>query len=92
MTFDQLIEYNMRNIFFEIHTQNVVEELVPETVLLKNRTWAYFWINSLKCYETKVLFIVCPSQGLPRCIKTKVLATRFYVVYCFFKKQKEACN
>ena len=38
MTFDQLIEYNMRNIFFEIHTQNVVEELVPETVLLKNRT------------------------------------------------------
>ena len=29
MKFGQLIEYNMRNIFLENHTQNVVEKLVP---------------------------------------------------------------
>ena len=31
--FDQLIEYNMRNIFLEKHTQNVVEELFPDPLL-----------------------------------------------------------
>ena len=29
MKFDQLIEYNIRNIFLGNHTQNMVEKLVP---------------------------------------------------------------
>ena len=33
MKFGQLIEYNMRNIFLENHTQNVVEKLVPDPFL-----------------------------------------------------------
>ena len=33
MKFDQLIGYNMKNIFLENHTQNVVEKLVPDPYL-----------------------------------------------------------
>ena len=40
MTFDQLIEYNMRNIFFEIHTQNVVEE--PRDRFIKKSNLSLF--------------------------------------------------
>ena len=36
MKFGQLIEYNMRNIFLENNTQNVVEKLFPDT-FLKNQ-------------------------------------------------------
>ena len=36
MNFGQLIECNMRNIFLENHTQNVVEKLVPDH-FLKNQ-------------------------------------------------------
>ena len=40
MTFGQLIECNMRNIFLEKnHTQNVVETLVPDP-FLKSKNWA----------------------------------------------------
>ena len=40
-------QYNMRNIFLENHSQNVVEKLFPDPYL-KNQNWAYLWINSLK--------------------------------------------
>ena len=33
MKFGRLIEYNMRNIFLENHTQNGVEKLVPDPFL-----------------------------------------------------------
>ena len=33
MKFGQIIEYNMRNIFLENHTQNVVERLFPDPFL-----------------------------------------------------------
>ena len=33
MKFGQLLEYKMRNIVLENHTQNVVEKLVPEPFL-----------------------------------------------------------
>ena len=36
MKFVQLKEYNMRNIFLLIHAQNVVEKLVPDS-LIKNQ-------------------------------------------------------
>ena len=31
--FGQLVEYNMRNIFVENHTQNVLEKLFPDPYL-----------------------------------------------------------
>ena len=48
MKIGQLIECNMRNIFMENNTQNVVEKLVPDT--LKNQNWPYLLMNSLKFY------------------------------------------
>ena len=30
MKFSQLLEYKMGNIFLEIHTQNIVERIVPD--------------------------------------------------------------
>ena len=33
-------------------------------------------------------FIVCPSGGLPKYIKIKMLTTCFYLKLSFFKKQK----
>ena len=33
MKFGRLIEYNMRNIFLENHTQNWVKKLVPDPFL-----------------------------------------------------------
>ena len=36
MKFVQLIGYNMRNIFLENHTQNVVEKLVPDPLIKIN--------------------------------------------------------
>ena len=71
--------------FLTKHIQNVVEKLVSDC-FLKNQNWAYLWMNSLK--YIKFVFIVYPSQGLPKYINTKVLTTCFYFIYSFFKKQK----
>ena len=47
MKFDQLREHNMKNIFVENHTQNVLEKLFPDPYL-KKQNWAYLWINNVK--------------------------------------------
>ena len=44
MKFGQLIEYNIRNIFLENHTQNVMERLFPDAFL----EYQKLWINSLR--------------------------------------------
>ena len=49
MTFGQLIEYNMRNIFQDNHTQNALGQQVPDP-LIKNKNFPYLWINCLKSY------------------------------------------
>ena len=55
MKFDQLIEYNMRNIFSKIHTQNMVKKIFLETFIKKlNRV--YLWINSLKLCNLFLLY------------------------------------
>ena len=58
MKFGQLIEYSMKNVFLEKHTQNVVETLFPDP-FLKSQNWAYLRINSLKFYT--VCFYCMPS-------------------------------
>ena len=72
--FGQLIEYIMRNIFHEKLCTKCGGEISPR-LILKNWNWADFWINSLKFYS--FVFIACPSRGLPKRIKTKVLTTCF---------------
>ena len=53
MKFDQLIEYNMRNIFVEKSYSKCAREIIPRPLskiepYLKNQNWAYLWINSAK--------------------------------------------
>ena len=55
MKFDQLIEYNMRDIFLKNHTRNVVEKLFPDP-FLKNQNLPYLWINILKFYTVFLLY------------------------------------
>ena len=81
--FGQLIECNMRNIFLEKSSKNVMEKLVPET-FLKNQNWTYLWINSLKCYT--VCFYCMASWGLWKYIEIKLQTTCFHLILSFFKK------
>ena len=54
--------------------------------ILKNENWAYLWINILTFYV--VFFIVCPSRGLSKYVKTKFQTTCFYFISSFLKKTK----
>ena len=77
--------YNMRNMFPDKTYTKCGGKTSPR-LLSKNQNWAYLWMNSLK--YIKFVFIVYPSQGLPKYINTKVLTPCFYFIYSFFKKQK----
>ena len=57
MKFGQLIGYNMRNIFVQNHTQNVLEKLFPGP-FLKNQIGVYLWINSLKFYTVCLYYML----------------------------------
>ena len=85
MKYGQLIEFNMRNIFLENHTQNMVEKLFPDP-FVKNQNRGYLWINSLK-FNT-VCFQCMPSSGLPKYFQAKLQTTCFYLIQRFSKKQK----
>ena len=89
MNLGRLIENKMINIFLKNNTQNMMEKLVLDP-FMKNQNREYLRINSLKCYE--VCFIVCPSRGLSKYIKPKVLITCFCLIKSFFIKQKEIWN
>ena len=52
----QFIEYNLQNIFLENHAQNVMQKLFPDP-FLKNKNWAYLWINILKLHILFFLFV-----------------------------------
>ena len=86
MKFGQLIEYNMRNIFLENHTQDVVEKLSPDP-LLKNENWAYLLINYLKFYT--VCFYHMPSWGYQNMLRlsSKPLAITSYKAFLKNKKR-----
>ena len=66
MTFGQLIEYNMRSIFIENHSKNVMKKLAPDR-FIKNRNWAYLWINSLMFY--KFVIIIYHVDGYQNILK-----------------------
>ena len=63
-----------------------MEKLVPNP-FLKNKNWAYLWVNSLKFYT---VYLYCiPSWGLSSYIETKLQTIWFYFLYSSFKKQKK---
>ena len=72
MKFDQLIEYNLRNIYLEELNKNRMEILVPNP-FLKHQNWAYLWINSLKFCT---ICFYCMSKL--RTTKSHVMITCFY--------------
>ena len=90
MKFGQLIQYNTR--------QNFVEKLYTkyggETILrpyLKNQNLDHI-SGSIVYYKFIVCFSCMPSSGLSKDIETKPHTTCFYLIYSFFKKQKEVWN
>ena len=86
MKFDQLIEHSMRNIFLEKSYTSLTEKLFPDP-FLKNRIWAYIWINILKFY---IFYSYClPSWGLSKVIETKFQTTCFYLK-AFLKNKKRS--
>ena len=86
MTFGQLIEYNMRSIFIENHSKNVMKKLAPDR-FIKNRNWAYLWINSLMFY--KFVIIIYHVDGYQNILKLscRPIGITSYKA-CFFKKKR----
>ena len=75
MTFGQLIQYKVRNIFLKNDTQYVAGKLFPEH-FLEDQNWAYLWINNLKLH--KICFDWILSWVLSKYIETKLQTTCFY--------------
>ena len=48
MTFDQLIEYKMRNVFLEKSYTKSGGDTIPRPISKKSKLNIYPWINSLK--------------------------------------------
>ena len=58
MKFGWLIGYNMRNLFLEIHTQNVVKKLFPDPFLkIQNQSFSHF------------IYILCQVVGYRNVLK-----------------------
>ena len=85
MKYDQLIEYNMRNIFFQKSYRKYSGELFPDPCL-KYKNWAYLWINSVKFLT--VCFYCMLIRVLSKYSEIKLRAICFYSRSSFFKKQK----
>ena len=77
MTFGQLLEYNMRTIFLEKSCSKCdAKAIVPDSFIkikFEHVSWSTVW-NVLE-----FIFIVCPSQGLPKYIKISVQTTCSYL-------------
>ena len=76
MKFDQLIEYNIGNIFLEKLYTKYVGEFISDH-FLKNQIWAYLWINSSKFYTA--YFYCMPNWRPSWVIELKLQTTCFYL-------------
>ena len=74
LTFGQVIEYNIRNIFLKTYTQNAVGKQFPDP-FLKDQNLSYLWISGLKFYT-----VCLPSFGLSKYIETKLQTTSFHLI------------
>ena len=82
--FVQLIEYNIRGIClkksYTKHGGGASPRPFKIKIKIENISGSTVW-NVIK-----FVFIVCPSRGLLKYIKTKALSTCFYFIKSFFKK------
>ena len=85
MKLDQLIEFMMKNIFFEKSCTKSSRETSPRPFSEK---WKYLWINSLKYYT--ICFNCMASWGLSKYVETKMQTTFFHLILnsFFFKKKR----
>ena len=74
MIFNQLTEYNMRNVFLEKSNTKYDGETIPRP-FFKNQNWEYLWINILKF--DAVWFYFMPSWGLSKYIEIKMQILAF---------------
>ena len=88
MIFDQLIEYNMKNIFLEKSYTNVVEKLVPD-LFLENLNWAYLWINNSSKFP-QFVFIVLRVEAYQNTLKLSYRPLAFTSYWAFLKNQKSS--
>ena len=78
----QLLQYNLRNIFFWKNTQNLVEKLFPD------ENWPDLWINILTFY---IFYFYClPSWGLSKVIETDLQTTCIYLMESFLKNKERS--
>ena len=92
MKFGQLIEYNIGNISPEkSYTKYSDGKTIPRLFYKKSKL-----LISLDQYSNLFNILVCfyciPSCGLSKYIEPKLQTTFFYLVWKFFKKQKEVWN
>ena len=80
--FDQLIEYDLKNIFFG----KIITKYGGTTNPRKSKLGLSLDINRLRFYA--VCFIVCLSRRLSKYIEKKVLTTCFYLDKAFSKNKK----
>ena len=69
MEFGQLIEHNMRNIFYEKSYTKFSGETIPRPFSKKWKSMEYLWINNLKFYA--VHFIVWQVECYQKILKPR---------------------
>ena len=58
----------------------MAENLVPDPfVKIKTEHICRSTVSNVKKFD----FILCPSEGLPKCLKTRMLTTCFYLIKTF---------
>ena len=77
----------MGNIFLKNHTQNVVEKLFSG-FFLKNKNWAYLWINVLKFIH--FVFIVCQVEDYWKWLKLSCRPFALTSYKAFLKNNKRS--
>ena len=78
----------MRQNFWKKFLKNPGRETSPRPFFWKNQIWAIS--GSTVWTYMQFVFIVFPSRRLTKYIETKVLTTRFYSIWSFFKNKKRS--
>ena len=88
MKFDQLIEYNTINAFLQNSYTKCDAEASSRPVHKKSK-FSVFLDQKHEWNVIKFVFNVCPSRGLPKYVKTKVMITCFWLIKLFQKIRRD---
>ena len=81
MKFDQLIEYNMRNIFVEKSCTKFCGEFIPSPFSKKSILSISLNQQSKVLHSLFIFMLIC---GLSKYIETKLQTTRFYLTQSYY--------